>query len=84
MEFLINLLTDPKMLSVLSLPTIAIGVLSYALYRLFQKYDRLQETRNRESKEMNNEYIQLSNDINKTLDAVLKVIGNRNGNGGTK
>lgn len=34
---------------------------------------------------MNAEYVQLSQDINKTLDAVLKVIGNRNGNGtGTK
>jgi hypothetical protein len=45
----------------------------------------LQELRIKETKEMNAEYVQLSQDINKTLDAVLKVVGrNGNGNGGCK
>ena len=80
MEFLLSLLTDPKILGILTLPVVCMVVEAYALYRIFQKYDSLQEARIRETKEMNDEYIHLSQDINKTLDAVLTVIG-RNGNG---
>lgn len=80
MEFLLSLLTDPKILGILTLPVVCMVVEAYALYRMFQKYDLLQESRIKETKEMNDEYIHLSQDINKTLDAVLTVIG-RNGNG---
>ena len=85
MEFLINLLTDPKVLSVLSLPTIVIGVLTFALYKLFQKYDRLQEQRLHEWKSMVDDYNHLTKDINNTLDLLIKLSGKNNGNGtGTK
>jgi hypothetical protein len=84
MEFLINLLTDPKVLSVLSLPTIVIGALSFALYKLFQKYDRLQEQRLHEWKSMVDDYNHLAKDINNTLDLLIKLSGNKNGNGGSK
>ena len=84
MEFLISLLTDPKVLSLLSLPTICMLVLAYALYKMFQKYDALQELRIKETKEMNHEYVQLSQDLNKTLDGVLKVVASKNSNGGGK
>ena len=77
------MLTDPKMLSVLSLPTIAIGALSYALYKLFQKYDRLQEQRLQEWKGMVDDYNKLAKDINQTLDLLIKLSG-KNSNGGSK
>ena len=80
MEFLLNLLTDPKMLSVLSLPTIAIGILSYMLYKLFQKYDRLQDQRLHEWKSMVDEYNHLAKDVNQTLDLLIKLSG-KNGTG---
>ena len=80
MEFLLNLLTDPKMLSVLSLPTIAIGILSYMLYKLFQKYDRLQDQRLHEWKSMVDDYNHLAKDINNTLDLLIKLSG-KNGTG---
>lgn len=83
MEFLLNLLTDPKMLSLMSLPTIAIGALSFALYKLFQKYDRLQEQRLHEWKEMVDNYNKLCSDVNNTLDLLIKLSG-KNGNGGVK
>jgi len=72
------------MLSMLSLPTIAIAALSYALYKLFQKYDRLQEQRLHEWKSMVDDYNHLAKDINNTLDLLIKLSGNKNGNGGSK
>ncbi len=80
MEFLLNLLTDPKVLSVLSLPTACLFALSFALYKLFQKYDALQEQRLNEWKGMVDDYNHLAKDINQTLDTLLKVIGNNKGN----
>lgn len=71
------------MLSVLSLPTVAIAALSYALYKLFQKYDRLQEQRLHEWKSMVDDYNHLAKDINNTLDLLIKLSG-KNGNGGVK
>ena len=83
MDFIVNLLTDPKVLSLLSLPTICMIGLAYALYLLFQKYDKLQEQRLNEAKEMVEHYNALAQDVNKTLDLLIKVSG-KNGNGGTK
>jgi len=81
MEFLLNLLTDPKMLSLMSLPTITILALAIALYKLFQKYDRLQEQRLHEWKSMVDDYNHLTKDINNTLDLLIKLSGK---NGGSK
>jgi len=64
----------------MSLPTIVIVGLSWALYRLFQKYDSLQEQRLTEWKGMVEDYNKLANDINNTLDLLIKVSG-KNGTG---
>jgi hypothetical protein len=71
------------MLSVLTFPTVAIMVLSFALYKLFQKYDRLQEQRLHEWKSMVEDYNHLAKDINNTLDLLIKLSG-KNSNGGSK
>ena len=49
---------------------------------MFVKYDRLQNLRIEDIKKFNDEYQTLTKDVNQTLDTLLKVIGNRNGNGG--
>ena len=77
METLINFITDPKIISLLTVPIVAMVVESYAIYKLFQKYSDLQEKRIAEWKQMNTEYIQLSTEINRTLDTVLKLIGKK-------
>jgi hypothetical protein len=83
MDFLLTLLTDPKLLSVLTFPIVVAGALSFALYKLFQKYDKLQEQRLNEWKSMVDDYNHLAKDINNTLDLLIKFSG-KNGNGGTK
>lgn len=83
MDFLISLLTDPKLLSVLTFPIVVAGALSFALYKLFQKYDALQEQRLQEWKGMVDDYNHLAKDINNTLDLLIKLSG-KNGNGGSK
>lgn len=83
MDFLISLLTDPKLLSVLTFPIVVAGALSFALYKLFQKYDALQEQRLQEWKGMVDDYNHLAKDINNTLDLLIKLNG-KNGNGGSK
>ena len=67
----------------MSLPTISMLVLAYALYKLFQKYDRLQEQRLHEWKSMVEDYNHLAKDINNTLDLLIKLSG-KNSNGGSK
>lgn len=83
MDFIISLLTDPKLLSVLTFPIVVAGALSFALWKLFQKYDALQEQRLNEWKAMVDDYNKLAKDINNTLDLLIKLSG-KNGNGGTK
>lgn len=75
MDVLLNLLTDPKVLSVLTFPIVVAGALSFALYKLFQKYDALQEQRLKEWKSMVDNYNQLAKDINSTLDLLIKFSG---------
>jgi hypothetical protein len=84
MDFLISLFTDPKVLSVLTFPIVVAGALAFALWKLFQKYDGLQEQRLNEWQNMVNDYNTLVTDINNTLDTVLKVINKNNGSGGGK
>lgn len=83
MDFLIQLLTDPKILGVLTLPVICMGVLSYVVWKLFSLYTKLQEQRLEEWKSMVNDYNKLCSDVNNTLDLLIKLSG-KNGNGGTK
>ena len=81
---LFTMLLDPKFLSIVGPLGVIAVVEGYAIYKLFKLYNDLQESRLTETKKMNEEYVQLTNDINKTLDTLLKVVGNkRNGNGGS-
>jgi len=84
MDFLIDLLSNPKLWSILTPAGIVTMVLGFALYKLFDKYDKLQEQRLAEWKSMVEDYNKLTVDVNKTLDTLLRVIGSKNGNGGTK
>lgn len=81
MELLVSLLSDPKLWSVLSLPMVCILVEGMCIYKLFQKYDALQEQRLKEWSDMVNDYNKLCNDINGTLDLLIKVSGKNNGTG---
>jgi len=84
MDFIVDLLSNPKVWSILTPAGIVAGVLGFALYKLFDKYDKLQEQRLTEWKSMVEDYNKLTVDVNKTLDTLLRVIGSKNGNGGTK
>ena len=83
METLISLLTDPKIWGILTPAGLVAGILGYALYSLFKKYDKLQELRVEDIKKFNTEYQQLAKDVNATLDLLIKLTG-KNGNGGSK
>jgi len=62
-----------------------IGVIAliemWAIYSLFNRLQDLQDKRLQDYEKMKDEYTQLSQDINRTLDTVLKVMGKKNGNG---
>lgn len=84
METLLSLLTDPKILALLSPFGIFAVVEGIVIYKLYQKVDELQEKRLEDAVQMNKDWIQLSQDVTKTLDLVVKIAGNkRNGNGGS-
>lgn len=82
METLIDFFTNPKILSLLTVPIVAMIAEAYVIVKLFNKLTKLQEERFKEAIEMNKEYIHLSNEINKTLDLVVKL--NSRSNGGSK
>lgn len=85
MDFLIQLLTDPKILGILTLPVICMMVEAYVIWKLFSLYSKLQEQRLQEWKSMVENYNSLAKDVNNTLDLLIKLSGkNSNGNGGTK
>jgi hypothetical protein len=79
---LFKLLLDPKVLSVVTPAGALVAALVWSLYKMASKYDDLQERRITEWKEMNSDYMKLSEDINKTLDLLIKTVGRKNGNGG--
>jgi len=83
MDFIVDLLSNPKLWSILTPAGIVTIVLGFALYKLFDKYDKLQEQRLAEWKSMVEDYNNLAKDVNKTLDTLLRVIVTK-GNGGTK
>lgn len=79
---LFKLILDPKVLSILGPLGLAAIVEGYWLMQLFKKYDGVQEKRLDENKQMQKEYMELSTDINKTLDLLIKAFQKNNGNGG--
>ena len=84
MDFLLSLLTDPKILGVLTLPVICMGIEAYCIWKLFSLYNKLQESRLNEWQSMVKDYNTLAKDVNSTLDLLIKLSG-KNGNGtGTK
>lgn len=80
MDFLIGLITNPRILGILTLPVVCMGVLTYAVWKLFSLYTKLQEQRLNEWKSMVEDYNKLCQDVNNTLDLLIKLSG-KNGNG---
>lgn len=89
---LITLLLNPKIIAVIGpVGAILLGVviLLFKLYKYERnkkeqeqkKNDELQESRLKESQEMQKDYYELAADMDKTLNAVLKAIRPKNGNG---
>lgn len=83
MELLSDLLLNPRLWSIITPAGLVTAVLGYALYRMFVRYDKLQEQRLSEWKNMVDDYNHLAKDINNTLDLLIKLSG-KNGNGGSK
>lgn len=81
MDILLQLLTDPKILGILTLPVVCMVIEAFAIWKLFVLYSKLQEARLSEWKSMVEDYNKLCNDVNQTLDTLLKVIGKNNGTG---
>jgi len=80
---LIELLFNPKVLSILGPLGLWAILASFALYKVCRRYDDIQETRIKETKEMQKEYFELAHDIEKMLNTLLAVVGKRNGNSGS-
>lgn len=92
MEFF-SLLLNPKLLAIfgpIGAILISVCVMLYRFYReerkraidAEKKNDEIQEKRLKEAVEMSKDYHELVSDMDKTLDAVLKVIRRpKNGNG---
>ena len=81
MDTLLTILTDPKFLTIVGpLGVIAI-VEGWAIYKLFSLYKESLEKRLSDWQQVKDEYTQLSNDLNKTLDVLIKTVGRKNGNG---
>ena len=53
----------------------------YGLYKLFKKYDDVQEKRIQETKAMQQEYFELSKEIDRTLDLLVNIVTKGKGNG---
>jgi hypothetical protein len=53
----------------------------YALYKLFKRYDDIQEKRVQETKAMQQEYMELAKEIDKTLDILVNIATKSKGNG---
>ena len=81
MDFLLSLLTDPKILGVLTLPVVCMCIEAYCIWKLFSLYNKLQEARLNEWRSMVDDYNKLCSDVNNTLDILLKTMGKNNGTG---
>jgi hypothetical protein len=80
-DTLITILTDPKFLTIVGPLGVAAALEAWAIYSLFTRLEDLQEKRLQDWQTMKDEYTQLSSDINKTLDVLIKTLGRKNGNG---
>jgi hypothetical protein len=78
-DILLDILNNIKVIGPLG---VVAAVEAYVIYNLFNRLEDLQDKRLQDWQAMKNEYTQLSSDINKTLDAILKMFGRKNGNGG--
>lgn len=79
MDLLLDILNNIKVIGPLG---VVACVEAYAIYSLFNKLEEAQEQRLNDWKQMKDEYNQLSSDINKTLDAILKMFGRKNNGSG--
>ena len=77
MDFLLDILNNIKIIGPLG---VVACVEAYAIYVLLNKLEEQQEKRLQDWQSMKDEYTQLSSDINKTLDAILKMFGRKGGN----
>ena len=78
MDLLLDLLNNIKIIGPLG---VVACVEAYAIYNLFSRLEESQEKRLQDWQTMNKDYQDLSNEINKTLDAILKMFGRKNGSG---
>ena len=79
MDILLDILNNIKIIGPLGVVAL---IEAYAIYALFNKLEDLQEKRLNDWQAMNKDYQDLSTEINRTLDAILKMFGRKNGNGG--
>jgi hypothetical protein len=79
MDILLDILNNIKVIGPLGVVAL---IEAYAIYSLFNKLEDLQEKRLNDWQTMNKDYQDLSTEINRTLDAILKMFGRKNGNGG--
>jgi cell division protein FtsW (lipid II flippase) len=78
-DILLDILNNIKIIGPLGVVAL---IEAYAIYALFNKLEDLQEKRLNDWQAMNKDYQDLSTEINRTLDAILKMFGRKNGNGG--
>lgn len=78
MDFLLDLLNNIKIIGPLG---IVAAVEAYVIYNLFNRLEDLQDKRLNDWQAMNKDYQDLSTEINRTLDAILKMFGRKNGDG---
>ncbi len=89
MEIITALLASPKILAVLGVTgTVLLGI-AFIFYRLFikflGKYEDVQEIRIKEAQENTKDYFELSNELQKTMDILIRTVSRKNGgNGGSK
>jgi predicted PurR-regulated permease PerM len=77
-DTIIELLNSVKIIGPLGVVAV---IEAWAIYSLFNKLEEIQEKRLQDWQQMKDEYTQLSSDINKTLDVLIKTLGRKNGNG---
>jgi len=77
-DTLIELLSSVKVIGPLGVVAV---IEAWALYSLFNRLEEAQNKRLEDWQAMKDEYTQLSSDINKTLDVLIKTLGRKNGNG---
>jgi hypothetical protein len=80
-ETFLEILTSIKIVGPIGVVAIVEG---WVLYLLFNRLEDLQTKRLEDWKQMQNAYQNLANEINHTLDVLLKAFGRKNGNGSSE